>query len=157
MATPRENSDGVDEEPAPEGVIGLAGDTFRAARHLVGEASELAALEARLAAITAVRILATGLVVAVIAVSAWVLAQVALAIWLIGAGASLPPILAGLALLNVMICVWLALSAQRLSRRLTFPATRRMLLKRKADGEPAEGDSSPGASSHDRSADASAS
>lgn len=108
-------------------LIELASESLHAVRRYAGDVGELAALEVQLAATTAIRMAVSGVAIAVTGLAAWLLIQIAAAFWLAELGWPVAAVLAVLAVVNAVIG-WLAIMyLKRLSRRLTFPATRRLL------------------------------
>ena len=107
----------------------LVGET----RSLVGDYAELAVLDARRAAIRLAWLLGTGLVVAVLVVTAWLALVAAGIVWLIGKDMSWIAALAIAAGLNIAAGVGLVLWAKHMAVEMPFTA-----LLRQLRGEPAK-------------------
>lgn len=138
------------DSPEEPGFIRLAGESLHALRDYAGGVGELASLEVRLAATTALRMAAFGAAMAVIGIGAWLLLQTAAAFWLAGLGWPVAAVLAGLAVVNGLVVWGLTVYVKHLSARLTFPATRRLLFERTESH--AADESHPRAAAHDRDA-----
>lgn len=96
-------------------------------RAMAHEQLTLAALELRLAGESAVRMLVSGVLIAVLLVSAWIGLLAAGILWLVSLGvAAAAAILAGVAL-NLVLAALLYASIRRRSRHLQFPSTLRSL------------------------------
>ncbi|MGD8428908.1 MAG: hypothetical protein PVH31_00750 [Ectothiorhodospiraceae bacterium] len=120
---------GQETPSAESGLLDALGRTFASARDVAWDATELASLEARLAAATVVRMLWSAVAIALCVCAAWGLAQAGAAIWLLGRGWPLGGVLGALALVNVFGAAVLAVVVRRLSARLTFPTTRRLMME----------------------------
>jgi len=86
---------------------------------------DLIALEGRLAAQSAVRMLAYGIGAALLVVTSWLLFMAALAVWLHHHGMTLESVLLGVSLLNGVLGGVAWQLAKKLSGNLLFSATRR--------------------------------
>lgn len=117
-------------------VVGLASTLFRSARDIVTHTLEVAVLESRLAGSALVSIVAAALAVLLLVVSTWGLLLAAGVRGLMDLGLSVGASLLLAALANVVVAVLLVWWVVRLTRRMTFAATRRMLAKLKTDGGP---------------------
>ncbi len=118
----------VQEEAARSvSITDAAGRGFAAARRLVLDVAELAALEGRRAALAAVAMLLMGIAAMVLLVAAWLLLMGGLATWIVGAGWSLGAALLWVALPNLLAALALVYLVLRSSRSLLFVATRRAL------------------------------
>lgn len=100
------------------------GASANALRQLLGETLALLGLEAQQAASSLAGMLVLGIVAAVMALGAWLLAQAAVAVALTLLGAELALVLLSLALLNALASIWLWRAIRRLSRNLRFCAVR---------------------------------
>ncbi len=100
---------------------------LRHARTLAADYALLAVLDARRAAITLAWLLSGGLVVAVLAVTAWLALVTGAIVWLLGSGASWPAALGAAALLNIIAAVALAMGLRGFFNELPFAATLRQL------------------------------
>lgn len=124
-------------EPEADGFIGHAKESLSATRRLLGDVSELVALEVRLATTTGIRMLVGGLLLVLLVSGAWILGQLTLGVWLVALGWPLVAIVGLLALLNAVVAALVVWYIRVLSKRLTFPATRRLLFERsKEDANP---------------------
>ncbi len=115
-------------EPDPESVTAAVGEVLRAARAQARDTAELAVTELRLAAMTAVTILALAVIAAALALTGWGLVIAAAAQIGVQAGLSWPQALLALGAVQALFA-WLAWrGAMRLSPRLTLPALRAAVL-----------------------------
>ncbi|HSD53829.1 MAG TPA: hypothetical protein VLC47_06665 [Burkholderiales bacterium] len=105
----------------------LAALLARHARALAGDFALLAVLDARRAALTLAWLLSAGLVVAMLAATAWLALVTGAIVWLLGTGASWPAALAIAALSNILAAVVLGLWTRRFFKELPFAATLRQL------------------------------
>lgn len=117
---------------APSEAEGLVADVKSLGSELVGllhDHLELAALETKLVAQNLVGMIATGVVVAVLLVTAWLAVFGAMVLWLIHLGlmASVAMLLG--ALINLVLAALLYRSILRKSQNLGWPATLRSLRK----------------------------
>jgi hypothetical protein len=87
----------------------------------------LALLEAQRAGIAMVKMLGAGVVIAVLAVSAWMALVGAVVVWLVGAGVNMGLALVIAAVLNLVAAGALALWVKSLVPELLFEATTRQL------------------------------
>ena len=101
----------------------LVGET----RALVGDYAELAVLDARRAAIRLAWLLGTGLIVAVLVVTAWLALVAAGIVWMLGEGMSWVVALAIAAGLNIAGGVALVLWAKSMAVEMPFTALLRQL------------------------------
>ena len=101
----------------------LVGET----RALFGDYAELAVLDARRAAIRLAWLLGTGLVVAVLVVTAWLALVAAGIVWMIGRDMSWIAALAIAAGLNIVAGVGLVLWAKHMAVEMPFTALLRQL------------------------------
>lgn len=110
-------------------LTGLAATVVRSARDVVGHAFEVAALESRLAGIALAAMAGIALAVVVLVLSSWglLLAAGVRALMQAGLGATAALLLAAAA--NLLTAGVLVLIFVRLTRRLKFPATRRVIEK----------------------------
>lgn len=116
------------DDSAPETIRSAAADLLRAARDQFRDTVELAAAEARLAAMTGLTMLVLVISATAFLLVGWGLLMVAVAHLALQAGLSWPQALLGLVVLHGL-AAWLALhSAMRMTRQLTLPALRGALL-----------------------------
>jgi len=94
---------------------------------LLQNALELVALEGRLAALTVTRMLVCGIGAATLVVTGWLALVAALAVWLYHRGVALEAVLLGIGFINALTAYGVWLLIKRLSRNLSFAATRRQL------------------------------
>jgi uncharacterized membrane protein YqjE len=120
----------------PAGLGDLLGRLLGEARQLVADYSLLAVLDGRRAALQLAWLLSTGLVVAVLLVSAWLALVVAGVTWLLGENASLPAALALGAALNTVGAAGLLWWMRSLVVEMPFTA----LLRQLKGDEPGPGD-----------------
>lgn len=120
--------------PRPAGLGDLLVRLVGEARSLVADYALLAVLDARSAAVRLAWILSSGLVVAVLLVTAWLALVVAAMVWLLGAHIPWPAALAIAALLNVTGAGVLLWWMRQLVTEMPFTALLRQL----------KGDDAPG-------------
>jgi uncharacterized membrane protein YqjE len=120
--------------PRPAGLGDLLVRLVAEARSLVADYALLAVLDARSAAVRLAWILSSGLVVAVLLVTAWLALVVAAMVWLLGAHIPWPAALAIAALLNVAGAGALLWWMRQLVTEMPFTALLRQL----------KGDDAPG-------------
>lgn len=113
---------------------GLAATVIRSARDVVGHTFEIAALESRLAGIALAAMAAIGFAVVVLLLSTWGLLLAAAVRGLMETGMGAVAALLLVAAANLAAAAVLVLIFLRLTRRLKFPATRRVLEKMGSDG-----------------------
>lgn len=101
----------------------------RVKRAVVARKAALAAAESRLAAATLAQILVAVLLGLLALAATWTLVCVALAFHFVSLGWSVPTICLALAGLNLLLVFLLAVGVRKISRHLTFEATRRNLLE----------------------------
>lgn len=114
---------------AQASLTGLAATAVRSARDVVGRTFEIAALESRLAGTALAAMAGIALAVVVLLLSAWGLLLAAAVAGLMNAGFEVTAALLLLGAANVLVAGALVLVFLRLTRRLKFPATRRVLEK----------------------------
>lgn len=124
---------GVEREASLSALSALL---LRDARTLAADYALLAVLDARRATIALAWLLSFALVIAVLAVTAWLALVTGAIVWLLGSGTSWPAALGAAALLNVIVGAVVAFWTRRLYRELPFAATLRQL-----KGEPAAAES----------------
>jgi hypothetical protein len=113
--------------PADSGLLDNAKELWRELRALAHDQLTLAALETKLAGKSLVNMIAAGVMVAILLISAWLGLMGAAVLWLVNIG-----VMASVAML-IAVAANLALAAilyeliRRQSRRLQFPATLRSL------------------------------
>jgi hypothetical protein len=121
---------------SPSGLTARAGallqrveESARRGRDLIGDVCELAALEARLAALSLMEMQGLALIAALLAFTTWGLLLAALVLALVEwAGLGWVGALLVLAAMNAAAGAWVWLRLRRLSDNLTFNATRALLL-----------------------------
>ena len=111
----------------PPGLGELLGRLLTEAHGLVADFAELAVLDARRAAIRLALLLAAGLGVAVLVVTAWMALIAALAVWLWGEGLGWPAALLIAAAINIGAAVALGLWMKGLTKEMPFTALLRQL------------------------------
>lgn len=104
----------------------LSGLVARACR-LAADFAVLAVMDARYSARRAIEIVGVVVVTAVLLVTAWLALVVAVAVWLLGSGASWPGVLGLAALLNILAALATGLWLKRRLHELPFAATLRQL------------------------------
>ena len=114
-------------------LTGLASTMFRSARDVAGHTLEIAVLESRLAGTALVTIAALGLGAVVLALSTWGLLLAAAVRGLMVAGFGPAAAILIVAAVNLVVAVALILIILRLTRRLKFAATRRVLEKMRSE------------------------
>lgn len=112
-----------------------AGDLVRAVAALIEDVLSLVALEGRLAVVSLVVMLAAGIVVAILALSAWFFLLAAVAAGLVASGWSWAAVLLCMVAANGILALLCWLVIRWLSHNLLFAATRRALRPR-ASGLP---------------------
>lgn len=140
--TPEAEPTASHEAAAEPGLTEQLGDTLASTRQLAAELFELFGLEARLAGLSAAKILGLAIAAAFTVIAAWLFLQGALVVWLSQLGLNLGLALLLFAVLNIAVTALLAWLVIRSSRNLTFAATRRALKKEavETDEQPATGD-----------------
>jgi hypothetical protein len=113
--------------PRPIGLGQALAQLFSETRALLGDYAELAVLDARRAAIRLAWLLGTGLVVAVLVVTAWLALVAAGIVWMIGKDMSWIAALAIAAGLNIVAGVALVLWAKHMAVEMPFTALLRQL------------------------------
>lgn len=103
------------------------------AKRLLGAYARLALLDMQRAAMQFAWLVAAGIVITVLLVTAWLAAVVALAVWLLGQGLSWPAVLLVAAALNICAAAFVAWRIRHLFDDVPFTAT-----LREFDVEPAE-------------------
>jgi Mg/Co/Ni transporter MgtE len=107
----------------------LAGTAIRSARDVVARLLEIAALESRVAGMALTKMAAAAITAVVLGLTTWGLLVAAAVYALIAAGVSVGTALLLAALGNLIAAAVLVVLIPRMARRLTFPATRRVLEK----------------------------
>jgi ABC-type transport system involved in multi-copper enzyme maturation permease subunit len=115
---------GAEREPS---LTALSAQLLRGARSLAADYALLAALDARRATVSLAWLLSIALMVAVLAVTAWLALVTGAIVWLLGAGMSWPMALGTAALVNVIAAIVLGVRLRRLYMELPFAATLRQL------------------------------
>jgi hypothetical protein len=115
---------GTEQEPS---LTALSARLLRDARTLAADYALLAVLDARRATVSLSWLLSIALMVAVLAVTAWLALLTGAMAWLLGTGMSWPMALGAAALLNVVAGVLLSVRLRRLYMDLPFAATLRLL------------------------------
>ena len=116
------------DDSAPETIRAAAGDLLRAARDQLRDTVELAAAEARLAAMTGLTMLVLVLLATAFLLVGWGLLMAAVAYLGLQLGLSWPQALLGLVVLHGLAALLALHSAMRMTRQLTLPALRGVLL-----------------------------
>lgn len=111
-------------ETAQVSLLAQLSDSWHAVLSQISGAVDLAALEARLAALSLLEMLALAMTLAVLAITAWLLVLVLIALALMAAGLPLWLSVTVLLVTNLAACVWIVLRIRRKSADATFPATR---------------------------------
>lgn len=111
----------------PPGLLERLGEMLREARALLADYAQLAVLDARRATLQLAWLLGSGLVVAVLAVSAWMAGLVALIAWMWGEGVPWPAALGVAAGINLAAAIALVAWMRRLVAELPFTALLRQL------------------------------
>lgn len=124
MQSAAERPVGADRSP---GLAALAALLLWHGRALAADYALLAVLDARRAAIALAWLLSGGLMVAVLAATAWLALVTGAIVWLLDGGASWPAALGIAALFNLGAAGAIALWMRRLSTELPFAATLRQL------------------------------
>jgi hypothetical protein len=115
------------QAPRPIGLGQALAQLVGETRSLVGDYTELAVLDARRAAIRLAWLLGTGLVVAVLVVTAWLALVAAGIVWMLGKDISWIAALAIAAGLNIAAGVALVLWAKSMAVEMPFTALLRQL------------------------------
>ncbi|RMD70761.1 MAG: hypothetical protein D6819_03425 [Gammaproteobacteria bacterium] len=102
---------------------------IEALTRLIEDTAQLVALEGKLAGRTLVWMAIMGVGAAVLILTAWGMVNVVLIMWLSSTFIGLQGSLLGMAFVNVIIASGLILWILRVSRFLTFPATRRIIFR----------------------------
>ena len=98
-----------------------------AAKRVGSNYAHLAILDMQRAAVQFAWLVAGGIVITVLLVTAWLAAVVALAVWLLGQGMSWPAVLGVAALLNVVAAVIVGLRLKNAFDEVPFSATMRQI------------------------------
>jgi uncharacterized membrane protein YqjE len=96
---------------------------------LVQDHALLAVLELQRAGISFVKMVAAGIIISILVVSAWMGLVAAAVVWAVGAGANWSVALVVAAIVNIAVAIGLALWAKRQVPDLLFAATLRQLKK----------------------------
>ena len=96
---------------------------------LVQDHALLAVLELQRAGISFVKMVAAGIIISILIVSAWMGFVAAAVVWAVGAGANWSVALVVAAIVNIVVAIGLALWAKRQVPDLLFAATLRQLKK----------------------------
>lgn len=115
------------------GLFDQFGKTLGSGRRMAADLLGLVGLEARLAGISAARLLGMGVAAGFALMAAWLLLQAALIVWLNQLGLNLGLAFLLFALLNGALTGYLIYQGLRLSRNLSFAATRRALREETVD------------------------
>lgn len=134
MATPANRIEDAAPTAAPTigahtSLRGLAATAIRSARDMVARLLEIAALESRIAGMALVKMAVAAVAAVVLGLTTWGLLIAAGVYALIASGVSIGVALLLAALGNLVAAGVLVAVIPRLGRRLTFPATRRVLEK----------------------------
>lgn len=133
MATPAAKTGAAAEQPAPPrtgpevSLLGLASTGVRSLRDYTGAVLEMAVLESRLAGLTLAVIGGLALAIAILGLTTWGLLIAAGVRGLMALGLGPAAALLVASAVNAIVAVVLVPVIARLSRRLTFRATRRAL------------------------------
>ncbi len=117
------------EDPDRPHLSQQLGETVAAARRFAGDLVELFGLEARLAGLSAAKVLALALVAAFTIIAAWLFLQGALIAWIHQLGLNLGLAFLLFSAINIAATAGLGYAAVRSSRSMTFAATRQVLRK----------------------------
>jgi hypothetical protein len=134
MATPASRIEEAARRGAPTvgasvNLRGLAATALRSARDILARVVEIAALESRVAGMALTRMAAAALAAIILALTTWGLLIAAGVYGLLAAGLGPASSLLLAAFANAIVAGLLIAFIPRLARRLTFPATRRVLEK----------------------------
>ena len=122
--TPAED---VKDAPAEASLLRKGSALLRTWRAIFDGLAALAALEARLAGLSAAAILGLGLAVGLLFITAWLLLMAGFVLWLVSLGVGWGLALLCIALINVLAGAGLVVFIIKLSRNLLFQATRRQM------------------------------
>lgn len=100
---------------------------FAATRRMANAYGTLAVLDVRRAALQFAWLVAGGILISVLVVTAWLTGVLALAVWLLGEGMSWPAVLLIAGALNIAGAVLVALRLKRVFEHVPFSATLRQL------------------------------
>jgi len=100
---------------------------FATLKRIASDYATLAVLDVRRAAVQFAWLVAGGIVIAVLLVTAWLAGVVALAVWLLADGMSWPAVLLVAAALNVVGAVIVSLRMRRIFDHVPFSATLRQI------------------------------
>ena len=110
---------------------------------LVQDHALLAVLELQRAGISLVKMVAAGIIISILVVSAWMAFVAAAVVWAVGAGASWGIALVVAAIINILVSVGIAFWAKSQIPDLLFAATLRQLREDKDDISHPEKDHAP--------------
>jgi hypothetical protein len=111
----------------PPGLGELLGGVVSDTRQLVADFAHLAVLDARRAGVRLAVLLAAGLLIAILIITAWMAFVAAGIVWMFDRGVSWPLAIAIAALINIAGAVALAFWARRLASEMPFTALLRQL------------------------------
>jgi uncharacterized membrane protein YqjE len=129
---------------APSGAVGESHETsflepmervFSTLRRMASDYAQLVVMDVRRAAIQLAWLVGAGIVISVLAVTAWLALVVAFAVWLLGQGVSWPGVLAIAAVLNLVgagVVVW---RVKGVFQHAPFAATLKQLKSAPVQGE----------------------
>jgi uncharacterized membrane protein YqjE len=113
--------------PREAGLGQLLGSFFSDTRQLVADFAHLAVLDARRAGVRLAMLLAAGLVIAILIITAWMGLVAAGIVWMFDQGVSWPVAIAIAALINIVAAAALAWWARHLVSEMPFTALLRQL------------------------------
>ena len=111
----------------PPGLGELLGGVVSDTRQLVADFAHLAVLDARRAGVRLAILLAAGLLIAILVITAWMAFVAAGIVWMFDRGVSWPLAIAIAALINIAGAVGVAFWARRLASEMPFTALLRQL------------------------------
>lgn len=118
----------------PPSIVNVLSDLKHNLTSVFTGSFELIALESRLAAVSLAWLLALGLLIAVALISVWALLMVALGLVLGSYGLAVEITLLMVAMVNIVFSLCLWFWVRKISRNLTFQASRQHLLASKGKG-----------------------
>jgi hypothetical protein len=128
---PRQRAPAPESAPRQPGFGELVGRLLSDTRQLVGDFAHLAVLDARRAGVRLAMLLSTGLIIAILLITAWMGFVAAGIVWMFDQGVSWPLAIAIAALINIGVAAALAWWARHLVSEMPFTA-----LLRQLKGEP---------------------
>ena len=127
--TPTAEMEKRTSKPKSDGIGKIISDALSSVRNVITDFADLAALEARRAGLTLMWIVAWGTAAALLAVVSYVGLMGVILLAAVNYGYAVLPTLAILSVANIVFAALIIIGCIRMSKSLTFPATRRQLAR----------------------------